>query len=59
MIRVGRIKNCNDNCHFDGFIPIKVMTKSSSYGSLSPYELKYNGIIIENLSYRLIFIRCE
>lgn len=49
MIRVGTIKNSNDRVNYEGFIPIVVMTKSSKYGSLSPYELKYNGMIIENI----------
>jgi len=46
MIRVGRIRNCNDRSlnHFqdvDGtlFTPVVVMTKSSRYGALSPYAL--------------------
>ena len=49
MIRVGRILNSNDRIELDGFVPIVVMTKSSKYGSLSPYELKIDGMIIENI----------
>ena len=40
MIRVGRIKNSSEALKFPGFETIVVMTKSSAYGSLSPYCLK-------------------
>lgn len=50
MIRVGRIKNCNDYLNYLGFEPITVMTKSSKYGSLGPYVLKdKKGRIMENI----------
>lgn len=50
MIRVGKIKNCNDRLQYPGFETIMVMTKSSKYGSLSPYELRDDeGKIMENI----------
>jgi len=54
MIRVGRIKNTNQNLEFtdkngEEFIPIIVMMKSSKYYSLSPYSLKLNNKILENI----------
>jgi hypothetical protein len=51
-IRVGRITYKNGkpiHPSFKGHTPIVVLTKSSEYGSLGPYELKdENGIIMEN-----------
>jgi hypothetical protein len=54
-LRVGRILNCNDYKKFNridelkNFTLIVVMTASSKYGILSPYQLKTeNGVIIEN-----------
>lgn len=50
MIRVGRIKNSSDKLLYPGFVPIVVMTKSSKYGSLSPYCLQNkDGQIMENI----------
>lgn len=52
-IRVGKITYQNNNpVHpsYPGFTPIVVLTKSSPYGSLGPYELKDEyGRIFENL----------
>jgi len=52
-IRVGRIKYVNGEQvypSFKGFSPIVVMTKSSEYGAIGPYELKdENGYIFEDL----------
>lgn len=55
LLRVGRIKNCNDYKKFQNipflqnFTIIVVMTKSSKYGMLSPYELKTDdGVLLEN-----------
>uniref|UniRef100_A0A6C0J4C4 Uncharacterized protein n=1 Tax=viral metagenome TaxID=1070528 RepID=A0A6C0J4C4_9ZZZZ len=50
MIRVGRIKNCNGKTSYPGYKRVIVMTKSSKYGSLSPYLLTDGkGRIMENL----------
>lgn len=53
MIRVGRIKYVNNQQvypSYPDFTPIVVMTKSSEYGELGPYELKdENGHIFENI----------
>ena len=55
LLRVGRIKNCNDYKKFQNipflkhFTIIVVMTKSSKYGMLSPYELKTDdNVLLEN-----------
>lgn len=48
-VRVGRIIQ-GKQPSFENFTPIVVMTKSSKYGSLSPYELRdENGRIMENI----------
>jgi hypothetical protein len=50
MIRVGTIKNSNDNIILDNYKTIKIMTKSSAYGELGPYVLKdKNGRVLENI----------
>lgn len=52
-IRVGRRVYKKNGTYTDpevkGYLPIICMTASSKYGSLSPYELKVNGMIIENI----------
>lgn len=49
MIRVGR-KTDRSTPSFPGFTPIIVLTKSSEYGDLGPYELKdEQGRIMENV----------
>jgi len=51
-IRVGRItyeKGGAVHPVYEGYTPIVVLTKSSKYGDLGPYELKdENGRIMEN-----------
>ena len=49
ILRVGRIKNANDMIKLPGFTSIVVMTASSKFGMLSPFQLKTkDNIIIEN-----------
>lgn len=52
-IRVGRIEYIDGKAvhpQYPGFTPIVVLTKSSPYGSLGPYELRDdNGRIMENI----------
>ena len=53
QVRVGRIQ-CHPNgtrtvSSFEGFTPIEVMTKSSSWGDLGPYVMKTeDGVVFEN-----------
>lgn len=53
MLRIGRIKYVNGRQvypSYQGYTSIVVMTKSSAYGSLGPYELKTEeGHIFENV----------
>lgn len=49
ILRVGRIKNASNIIKLPGFTSIVVMTASSKFGMLSPFQLKTkDGIIIEN-----------
>jgi hypothetical protein len=49
ILRVGRIKNASETIKLPGFTSIVVMTTSSKFGMLSPFQLKTkDGIIIEN-----------
>lgn len=49
ILKVGRIKNANDMIKLPGFTSIVVMTASSKFGMLSPFQLKTkDNIIIEN-----------
>ena len=52
-IRIGRIKYVGGKKiypEYDGYELVEVMTRSTKYGALSPYELKDpNGFIIENV----------
>lgn len=53
IIRVGRRIYSRDgkftDPSYEGFTPLVTVTKCTKYGHISPYVLKWNGIIFENL----------